>query len=82
MELVPLLATMRVSAFLRSPNVYDPMQIFLQDPVSQEIGSLVCELDFSGAELICHDACILLELPSTAICVTEAGSTSTTLISM
>jgi len=29
-ELVPPLAATRISIFLRSPNVYDPLQIFLQ----------------------------------------------------
>jgi len=30
-ELVPYLAAMRTSFFLRSPDVYDPLQIFLQE---------------------------------------------------
>ena len=31
LKLVPLLAAMRVSFFLRSPDVYDPLQICLQE---------------------------------------------------
>ena len=74
LELVPLLAAMKVSFFLRPPDVYDILQIlqiFLHEPVSQEISILVCELDVSGAKLTCHAACILLELPSTATCLSR-----------
>ena len=52
---------------LRSPDVYDPLQIFLQETVSQEIGILVCELVFSGTELHCYVARIWFELPSTSV---------------
>ena len=72
MELVPPLTVMRISIFLRSPDVCDPLQIFFQEPVLQEIDFLVYELDFSGAELTCHAACTLLELPSTATCLSLA----------
>jgi len=51
---------------LRSPDVYDPLQIFLQETGSPEIGALVCELIFSGAELLSYVARILFELPSTS----------------
>ena len=37
MKLVPPLAVMKVSSFLRSSDVYDPLQICLQEPGSQEI---------------------------------------------
>ena len=53
---------MRTSLSLRLRDVYDPLQSFLQ-----EIGTLVCGLDFSRVELTCYVACILLELPSTAV---------------
>ena len=46
-KLVPPLAVMRASIFLKSPDVYDPLQIFLQEPVSQETNNLICVLDFS-----------------------------------
>jgi len=51
MELVSSLEAMRDSLFLRSPDEYDPLQIFLT--VSQEVGILICGLNFSGAELTC-----------------------------
>ena len=62
MELVPSLTAIP----LRLPDVYDPLQIFLQETGPQEIGALVCGLVFSGAELHCYVARILFELPSTA----------------
>jgi len=66
MDLVPTVAAMRTSFFLRLPGLYDPLQILIQEPVSQEIGILVYGLNFCGAKLTCHAACIMLELPSTA----------------
>jgi len=50
-ELVPSLAATRASDFLRLSDAYDPLQIFIHDAGSQEIGALVCELTFSRAEL-------------------------------
>ena len=50
-ELVPSLAAMRASLSLRSSDEYDPLQIFLQETISQEIDTLICELDFSGVDL-------------------------------
>jgi len=70
-DLVPSLAAMRASLFLRSPDVCDPLQIFLQETVSQEIGTLIYGLDFNGAEFTCYVACVLLELPSTAACLSR-----------
>jgi len=67
LELVPLLAVIRASFFLKSPGVYDLLQIFLQHAGSQEIDVLVCRLVSSGAELPCHVARILFELSSTAV---------------
>ena len=59
MELVPPFIAIRASIFLRSSDVYDPpLQIFLQEPVLQDIGILICGLDFSEAELTCHATCI------------------------
>jgi len=49
------LAAMRASIFLRSPDVYDPLEIFLHELILQEIGILICGLNFSGTELTCHD---------------------------
>ena len=43
LELVPPLTVMRVSFFLKSPDVYDPLQICLQKPGSQEIRSLMMQ---------------------------------------
>ena len=40
-ELVPSLTVMRASLFLRSPDMYDPLQIFFQEAVLQEIGTLI-----------------------------------------
>ena len=62
MNLVPTVLSMRTLFFLRSLDVYDPLQILIQEPLSQEIHKLVYKLDFNGAELTCHAACILLEL--------------------
>ena len=61
LELVPSLVVMRASVFLKSSDVYDSLQIFLQELVSQEINISLYGLDVSGAELTCHAACILLE---------------------
>ena len=74
LELVPSLAVMRASIFLRSSDVYDPLKIFLQEPVSQKIGTLICGLDVSGGKSICHVVCILLELPSTATCLSRKSA--------
>ena len=71
MKLVPHLTAIRASIFLRLPDMYNSLQIFLQEPVSQEIGTLICGLDFSRAGLTCHVACILLKLPSTATCLSR-----------
>jgi len=43
LKLVPPLAAMRVSFFLRSPDVYDPLQICLQESGSQEINALLVQ---------------------------------------
>ena len=66
MELISSLEAMRVSFFLKSSDVYEPLQIFLQEAGSNEIGALVCGLVFSGAEFSCYAAHLLLELPVTA----------------
>jgi len=51
MELAPslALAVMRALIFLRSPDVYNLLQIFLHKPVLQEICTLICGLDVSRA---------------------------------
>ena len=66
LELVPPLTVMRVSFFLRSPDVYDSLKNFLQETDSKEIGALVYGLVSSEAKLPCYIACILFELPSIA----------------
>ena len=71
LELVPSLAVMRASVFLRSTDVYDPLHICLQETGSQEISALICESVFSGVELTCHATCILLELSSIATCLSQ-----------
>jgi len=71
MDLIPTVIATRTSFFLRSPDVYDPLQIFIQEPVSQEIGILVYGLDFGGAMLTYYVACILLELPSMTTCLSR-----------
>jgi len=52
---------------LKSLDVYDPFQIFLQETGSQEIGALISGLVFSGAQLPCYVGRIFFELPSTAV---------------
>ena len=52
MKLVPSLATKRASLFLRTPNEYDHLQIFLQETVSREVGTLICRLNFSRVDLL------------------------------
>ena len=47
MELASSLTVMRALIFLRSPDVHDPLQNFLQESVLQKIGTLICELDIS-----------------------------------
>ena len=54
---------------LKSPDVYDPLQIFLQETGLPDIGILVYELIFSGAEFPYYAAHILFELPSTSACL-------------
>ena len=43
LELVPPLTGMKVSFFFRLPNAYDPLQICLQEPGSQEIRPLMVQ---------------------------------------
>ena len=61
-ELVLSLTVMWASFFLSSPDVYNLLQIFMQEIGSQEIGVLVCGLAFSGVELSCltmlHISCL------------------------
>ena len=52
---------------LKSPDVYDPLQIFLHEIGSPEIGALICELIFNGAELPSYTARILFKLPPTSV---------------
>jgi len=66
MELVSFFTAKRATLSLRSPDVYNSLQIFLQEIRSEEIGIMVCGLVFNGVELPCYAARILFELPSTA----------------
>ena len=59
----PTMESSLTTISLRSPDVYDSLQIFLQEIGSLEIGVLVCELIFSGAELPSYVACILFGRP-------------------
>ena len=43
MDLVPSLTTMRASLFLRLSDVYDPLQVFLQETCSHEINLLMVQ---------------------------------------
>ena len=74
LELLPSLVVLRVSFFLISPDVYDPLQIFLQKANSEEINALFCWSVFSGVELTCHAARILLELPLTTTCLSRCDA--------
>jgi len=56
MKLLSFSLATRFPSSLRSPDVYDPYQIFLQEICSREVGTLVCGLVFSGTELPCYDA--------------------------
>ena len=60
LKLIPPLADIRVSFFFRSPDVYDPLQICLQEPSSQEIRSLMVQ------SAICS-IFIMDDLPQSAI---------------
>ena len=64
MELSPSSSAMRVPLFLRPPDVYDPLQIFLNEAGSQEFGVVVCFLVFNGVDLS-FAVFILPELPPT-----------------
>ena len=66
MELLSSLSVKRIHLFLKSPDEYDPLQIFLNAAGSQEFGVLVGGSVFSGADWSCFYAFILLELPPTA----------------
>ena len=70
MELLSSSPVMRVLLFLRSVDIYDLLQIFLQTS-SQEIKILMVQstigLVFSGDDLSRRAACILLKLPSIAV---------------
>jgi len=50
MELLLSLIVMMVSLSLRPIDMYDPLQIFLNEAGSQEFGILVCDSIFSGAD--------------------------------
>ena len=79
LELVPSLTVMMASLFLRSPDVYDILQIFLQETGSQEISALVCGSVFRRAELTLSRCIYLTRAPiNDHLFVTKASSTSTT----
>jgi len=64
-ELLSFSPAMMFHLSLRSPDVYDLFQIFLQETGSQKIGALVCGLIFSRVELSYYIVRILVEVPST-----------------
>ena len=66
MELLSSSPAMKVSLFLRPPDMHDPLHIFLNEASLQEFGILICGLVFKGADWSCFSAFILLELPPTA----------------
>jgi len=63
-------SAMRILLSLRSPDVYDLLQIFLEATGSQEVGFLMVQSIigpvFSWDDLPRHVACVLFEVPSTA----------------
>ena len=63
-------AAVRVFFSLRSPDVYDLLQILLEATCSQEFKFCMIQstivLVFSGEDLPRHVACVFFELPSTA----------------
>ena len=67
MELLLSLIAMMVSLSLRPIDMYNPLQIFLNEAGSQDFGILVCDSIFSGADLSCFTAFILLKVPLTAV---------------
>ena len=69
MDLVPSSPAVRVFLPLRSPNVYDLLQIVLEAIGSQEFGFLMVQSTispvFSAEDLPQHVASVLFEVPST-----------------
>ena len=68
-ELLPSSPAMRALLSLRLPDIYNPLQIFLQQICSQKIKLLMQSTIgpvFGGDDLSRHAAYILLELPSIA----------------
>ena len=63
MELLPSSPAVRIPLFLKSPDVYDPLQIFLNKIGSHDFSVVVCGSVFNGVNLSCFAAFILLELP-------------------
>jgi len=71
MELVPSsLTVVRVLLPLRSPDVYDPLQILLEATCLHEFGFLMVQSTIDSVfirnDLHRHAACVLFEVPSTA----------------
>jgi len=71
MELVPHSPAVMVPLPLRSADVYDPLQNLLKATGSQEfkflmVQSTICPV-FSREDLPRHVACVLFEIPSTAV---------------
>ena len=67
MKLLQSSPAMRVLLSLRPPDVYNLLQVFLNEAGSQEFGVLVCSSIFSRADLSCSAAFISLELPLNVI---------------
>ena len=85
MKLVPSSpAAVRVPLPLRSPGVYDPLQILLEATCSQEFRFLMVQSTigpvFSGEDLPRHVTCLFRGTINPSRLFTEASSTSTTLV--
>jgi len=68
MELVPPTPDVRVPVTLRSPDLYDPLQIFLQETMSQEVRLFMVRSIFDSVLIQKNTplsaTCALLKLPS------------------
>jgi len=62
-------SAMRVPLYLRSPDVYDSLQIFLEAMGLQVVGFLMVQSTISPVfnmdDLPWHVVCVLFEVPST-----------------
>jgi len=66
-QLLPSSPAIRITLSLRQPDVYNPLQIFLNEAGSYEFDVLACGSVFSRADFSYTVAFIPLELPPTGI---------------